>query len=199
VNGPETKAVLWTRVENRQPMPIERSHRPIAATRLSEIARRLLEASTLCAISTVTPAGLAHVNTAYFAWSPELDVIWLSEPRARHSRNVRGNPSVAIAVYDSTQTWGTPDRGIQLLGRARRAAEDEIEWCVAVYTRRFAAFVRTDLGAYRFFLFRPRRLKLFDEAALGAGVFVTATVRRDGRLTWNRTEVYRSEERQVQR
>jgi hypothetical protein len=46
-----------------------------------------------------------------------------------------------------------------------------------------------DLSAYSFYRFRPRRMKLFDEAELGAGVFVTATV-RSGRVVWERTEVY---------
>jgi hypothetical protein len=33
-------------------------------------------------------------------------------------------------------------------------------------------------------------MKIFDEAALGGGVFVTAAV-RNGRVAWKRTEVYR--------
>jgi hypothetical protein len=32
---------------------------------------------------------------------------------------------------------------------------------------------------------------VFDERALGTGVFVTAKVERRGRLTWERTELYR--------
>lgn len=34
-------------------------------------------------------------------------------------------------------------------------------------------------------------VKLFDERALGAGMFVTAVVREGGRLAWERTEIYR--------
>jgi hypothetical protein len=33
-------------------------------------------------------------------------------------------------------------------------------------------------------------LKVFDERALGAGVFVTATVGRRGQVAWERTEIY---------
>src|SRR5207244_7797806 len=43
------------------------------ATRLAALARRLLEASTLCAIATVSPGRRAHINTAYFAWSEVRD------------------------------------------------------------------------------------------------------------------------------
>jgi uncharacterized protein YhbP (UPF0306 family) len=173
-------------------MAIEQSRRPVAAARMAATARRLLDASTLCAIATVTADGRAHLNTAYFAWSRDFDIVWLSEPRARHSRNLHANKSVAIAVYDSTQTWGEPDRGIQLFGSAREARGEHRNQAETLYAKRFPDFTAADLSAYRFYVFRPRRLKLFDERALGAGTFVTARLTRDRRLAWERTEIYRS-------
>ncbi len=174
-------------------MAIERSKRRIAATRIAAAARELLDASGLCAIATVTSRGDAHVNTAYFAWSATFDIVWLSEPRATHSRNLRANGSVAIAVYDSGQTWGEPDRGIQLFGTAREVdGEEEAEQARTLYAKRFRSFADTDLSAYRFYRFRPRRLKLFDERTLGAATFVTARIGRGNRLEWIRTEIYRS-------
>jgi uncharacterized protein YhbP (UPF0306 family) len=167
-------------------MAIVRSNRRVAEARLRSIAGELLEASTLCAISTVATGGRAHVNTAYFAWAPDLRVIWLSEPRAQHSRNVRANASAAVAVYDSNQSWGKPDRGIQLFGAAREAAPDAED----IYAVRFPDFRAPNFGAYRLYELFPRRLKLFDELALGAATFVTARVGRDGRLSWERTEIY---------
>ena len=59
-------------------------------------------------------------------------------------------------------------------------------------TRRFPSFVAEAYGTYRLYVFRPRRVKLFDEEALGAGVFVTASVGAGGTLTWIPTEVYRA-------
>ena len=168
---------------------IERSNRRFAATRLLELTRRLLDASTLCAISTVAEPERAHVNTAYFAWSPELDVVWLSEPAAKHSQNIRRNENVAVAVFDSTQTWGEPDRGIQLFGSASETDDEHAE---AVYAARFPRYRRGSFRAYQLYVLRPRRVKLFDEREFGAGTFVTARVARDGSLTWERTERYRS-------
>ena len=168
-------------------MGIRRSRRRISSARLRSLAAALLDASTLCAIATVSPNGRAHVNTAYFAWSDVLELVWLSEPLATHSTNIRANPAVAIAVYDSTQRWGRPDRGIQLFGSAREGAAD----AASTYARRFPRYEEGELGAYRFYRFRPRRAKLFDEPALGAGVFVTARFSR-GELTWEQTDVYDS-------
>jgi uncharacterized protein YhbP (UPF0306 family) len=171
-------------------MAIQRSKRPIAEARIRAAARRLLDASTLCAIATVAPGNRAHVNTGYFAWTPDLHLVWLSEPHAKHSRNLRANGSVAIAVYDSNQSWGKPDRGIQLFGEAREAVGPAATDAERTYARRFPDYRESDLSAYRFYYFRPRRLKLFDERALGAGTFVAVSVRSGGRLSWERTEIY---------
>jgi uncharacterized protein YhbP (UPF0306 family) len=168
-------------------MPIDHRNEPVAETRLAEAARRLLEPSSLCAIATVGLDRSAYVNTAYFALGPDLALVWMSEPQAQHSRNIRERGTAAVAVYDSTQTWGRPDRGIQLFGSAREVADPaEAE---AVYARRFPEYDREKLGAYRFYFFRPERIKLFDERELGSGLFVTARVESGG-LVWEATEVY---------
>jgi uncharacterized protein YhbP (UPF0306 family) len=169
---------------------IERSSKPVASQRLASVARRLLDASNLCTIATVGLGSRAYVNTAYFAWTRYFGIVWLSEPRAKHSRNLRTNKTVAIAVYDSAQQWGKPDRGIQLFGTAHRAEVAEAEAAERLYAKRFPAFRGTDLGAYRFYAFLPRRLKLLDEESLGAGTFVSAKL-AEGRLVWERTELYR--------
>jgi uncharacterized protein YhbP (UPF0306 family) len=172
-------------------MGIARSKRPLAVGRIEATARQLLDASPLCAIATVAAEGRAYVNNAYFASSPGFDLVWLSEPRARHSRNVRANGSAAIAVYDPDQKWGTPDRGVQLFGVAEEVPPSESGEAETLYAARFPDARDVDLSAYRFYVFRPRRIELFDEQELGAGVFVTARVER-GRLSWEKTEIYRA-------
>ena len=167
---------------------IERSGRRVGSARIRSLAEELLEASTLCAIATVGPRGRAYVNTAYFAWAPGLRIVWLSEPRAQHSRNLRANVSAAVAVYDSNQTWGRPDRGIQLFGDVRAGGAD----AEAAYGVRFAEYADSELSAYRFYELVPRRVKLFDERSLGSGTFVTARVGRRGELAWERTDIYRA-------
>jgi len=171
-------------------VPVQRVRERIPAARLAAIARRLLKAAPLCAISTVDADGRAHINTAYFAWSPAFEIVWLSAPEARHSRNIRQRPSVGIAVFDSRQHWGGSDRGIQLFGTAwevtGRAARD----AERLYGKRFKAYSADELDAYRLYRFRPRTLKLFHERELGGGTFVTAKVARSGRLAWERTESY---------
>jgi uncharacterized protein YhbP (UPF0306 family) len=170
---------------------IGRSKRPVSAARIRGVARELLDASTLCAIATVSRGGRAHVNTAYFAWGSDFRLVWISEPHAKHSRHLRANASVAIAVYESTQSWGQPDRGIQLFGSAHELTADSARDARRIYANRFPDYGESELGAYLPYEFRPSRMKLFDERALGAAAFVTARVGRNGDVTWERTEIYR--------
>jgi uncharacterized protein YhbP (UPF0306 family) len=163
--------------------------RPVARPRIERAVFELFDASTLCAISTVSPRTTAHVNTAYFAWNREFDIFWLSDPAAGHSRNIRARPNTAIAVYDSHQVWGKPDRGIQLFGSARQLPKNDNAHAESLYAARFPRYATPNLRAYRFYHFRPDRLKVFDEPALGAGVFVTATIRSGGHLIWERTNI----------
>jgi uncharacterized protein YhbP (UPF0306 family) len=171
-------------------VPIQRAREAISQRRLRILARRLLNSSTLCAISTVSADGRAHINTAYFAWTASFDIVWLSAPEAHHSRNLRRHPSVAIAVYDSAQKWGGSDRGIQIFGRAREATGRSARDAERTYGRRFRAYAHDELSAYRFYRLRPTRLKLFHERELGGAMFVTARVSRGGILNWERTESY---------
>jgi hypothetical protein len=175
-------------------MAIKRSRRPIAGDRIAATARRLIDASQLCAIASVDRRGRAYINTAYFAWTPAFALVWLSEPRAKHSTNIRANDSVAIAVYDSRQTWGKPDRGIQVFGTATQARGSAAGDFERAYAERFPDYARADMPAYRLYVLHAERLKLFDEKDLGAGVFVTARVGRDRQPVWERTDVYAATE-----
>ena len=153
------------------------------------MARRLLDESKLCAIATVSPGGRAHVNTAYFAWSTRFEIVWLSSPQARHSRNIRATPSAAVAVYRSTQKWGGSDHGIQLFGRAQELRGRSAREAERLYAARFRAY-GADLDTYRFYRLVTGRMKLFDEHALGGATFITIAVSGRGSLRWIKTEEY---------
>lgn len=170
-------------------MTIERRSRRFSSDRLGSLARRLMNASTLCALATVSPGGRAHVNHMYFAWTARYEVVWLSDPESRHSRNLSHKRWAAVTIYDSHQRWGGQDRGVQLFGTAGaitgRAARD----AARVYAARFPSFDPSLLESYSFYRFRPAQLKLFYERILGAGTLVTAKVSGE-RLAWVRTEVF---------
>jgi uncharacterized protein YhbP (UPF0306 family) len=166
---------------------VERRARRFSSAQLERVARRLMAASPLCSLATVSPAGRAHINHMYFAWTDRFEVIWISDPDSRHSRNLTSNPSSAVTIYDSHQTWGKPDRGIQLFGTAGVTAGRRAKEAQRVYGRRFREYdaEAEGLPVYRF---AARTVKLFDERALAPVTFVTARVTGDG-LAWVKTEV----------
>src|SRR5438552_13731820 len=59
-------------------MTVERRSRRFSSATLERVARRLMNASPLCALATVSPGGRAHINHMYFAWSDRFEVIWIS-------------------------------------------------------------------------------------------------------------------------
>jgi uncharacterized protein YhbP (UPF0306 family) len=162
---------------------VERRSRRFSSLKLESIARRLMNASNLCSLATVTPGGRAHINHMYFAWNDRFEIFWFSDEDSVHSRNLERNPSAAVTIYDSHQVNGRPGRGIQLFGPAAVAKGDE---AARIYRRKFRD---VDPSAYTPYRFAARTLKLFDERSLAPATLVTARVTRDG-LVWIRTEVW---------
>ena len=148
-----------------------------------------MNASPLCSLATVSPGGRAHINHMYFAWDDSFDVFWASDPDSLHSRNLVRNSSAAVTIYDSRQTWGRPDRGIQLFGTGGVAGGRAAKSAELAYSKRFSSYDPSMSESYPFYRFRPRSLKLFDERALAGGTLVTARVTRNG-LAWLKTEVW---------
>jgi uncharacterized protein YhbP (UPF0306 family) len=168
---------------------VVRIRKRVSSARLARVARRLLEAAALCALATAAPDGRVHINTMYFARAEAWTIVWLSASASRHSRNLRERSAAAIAVYDSRQRWGGSDRGIQVFGRAGPLRGAPARAALAAYRRRFRGDEAT-LRRFAVYALRPTRVKLFDEREFGGGTFVTARVRRDGALEWERTETY---------
>ncbi len=166
-------------------MGIRTVERPLSDERVRRSIFRILRSNVLCSMSTVTRDHRAHINTAYFCCSPDLEFYFLSYPTSLHCRNLRTNPSMAMTVFSSGQTWGGPDRGLQLFGRCMEAQGPQAERAERLYARRFRLYRKyyPQLGSLRFYRFLPTRVKVFDEREFGTGVFVNTIVRREPRST----------------
>jgi len=150
------------------------------------VVLHILEDNLLCSVATVAPEGRAHVNTAYFCYSDDLELFFLSHPTAVHSQNVSRNASMAMTVFSSSQQWVGPDRGIQLFGTCSEAKGPHATQAEELYRQRFSPYAswkasrqEQDLAReYGFYRFVVRRLKILDEANFGEAVFVSADVQR---------------------
>jgi len=156
------------------------------AAQVRSVVLHILEANILCSVATVTPEGHAHVNTAYFCYSDELELFFLSHPTAVHCHNVSRNRSMAMAIFSSAQQWAGPDTGIQLFGTCSRTVGSDAAKAEELYGKRFSAYAnwkasrkQEDIAAdYQVYGFVVRRLKILDEASFGEALFVSADVKR---------------------
>jgi uncharacterized protein YhbP (UPF0306 family) len=154
--------------------------------RLGSSIFRILEGNVLCSISTVTPENGAHINTAYFSYSNELEIYFLSHPASLHCRNLSANSSVAITVFSSSQNWTEPGQGLQLFGNCTQVRGRQVTKAEVSYGKRFPAFGSwkvnlnedDDSRDYRFYRIITARLKVHDEKTFGDGVFIFADAKR---------------------
>ena len=172
-------------------MKVRLASRGFSESRVRKSIFRILLENMLCSMSTVNRLNRAHINTAFFCYSPNIELYFLSDLSSVHCRNLSNNPSMAMAIFRSSQNWGSPDRGLQLFGICAEARGAEAVRAERLYGRRFPLYSTWLRGAskndkrqaallrsYRFHRFLPARVKVLDEAEFGGGVFVTVSVRR---------------------
>jgi uncharacterized protein YhbP (UPF0306 family) len=135
---------------------------------------QILEDNRLCAMSTVTKKGEAHINIGYFAFTKRgrLELYYLSYPDSLHSKNLNSNSTMGIAIFDSKQEWLGKDRGLQLLGTCAEARGSQCKKAESVYSSRYSKyprwkkeFARERNGIFpmRLYRFLPKSGKLLDE------------------------------------
>lgn len=136
-------------------------------------------------MATRSEAGVLNINAAFFAFGPELELYFLSHPASVHCRNLLHSGQMAVAVFDSHQTWGLRHSGLQLFGRGGPVAPGRIEHAQRLYAARFPRYFdlvlraseasgNPDSGPLRFYRFAPERIKILDEEDFGDEVYVTA-------------------------
>jgi nitroimidazol reductase NimA-like FMN-containing flavoprotein (pyridoxamine 5'-phosphate oxidase superfamily) len=96
-----------------------------------ELLRRLIEANRFMALGTADERGLPWVSPVWYATADCRAFYWVSDPGARHSRNLAGRPEVAIAIYDShlPGTW----QSVYLRAHAERVGDDALDDGMAIF------------------------------------------------------------------
>jgi len=161
-----------------------------SGTRVYDSVARILASNPLCSMATLGEKEAVHINTAFFCFSDDLDLYFLSDPGSAHCQNIRRSPRMAIAVFDSHQVWGSPHQGLQLFGSCVSAKGKAEALARELYTRRFPLFAKfadrpsvadragSSFLLLRFYAFVPTAVKILDEEEFGDEVFVTAEVVR---------------------
>jgi hypothetical protein len=77
-------------------------------------------------LATADADGVPWASPVWYATEDGRDFYWVSDPGARHSRNIAGRPEIAIVIFDSTVRPGEAD-AVYLAARAAEVGTDGIE------------------------------------------------------------------------
>jgi pyridoxamine 5'-phosphate oxidase-like protein len=86
----------------------------------------LLSASPYMVLATADAGGVPWVSPVWFATDDGRTFYWVSDPGARHSRNIAARPEIAIVVFDSTATPGDA-AAIYMEARAEQTGVDGLD------------------------------------------------------------------------
>jgi len=167
----------------RTQLAVQFHHSEYSDAQLHESILDILEKNMLLAMATVKN-GESYINTAYYAYSDQLELVIFTEPSTQHSQNIVLQPSVAVAVWNTPPVWGEQLQGLQLFGACQRVEEsaDALAEAIRVFTERFpdfrqiiatpADFARgkTERKLYKITV---QSLKLIDEPRLGRRKYIT--------------------------
>jgi hypothetical protein len=124
---------------------------------LAAIGRDIVDAQSYLTLGTADEAGLPWVSPVWYAPDGYSEFLWVSDPDARHSRNLAARPQVSIVIFDSRAPIGT-GRGVYM-----SAVAGQDERGIEVFSRRSisqggAAWTLDDVRA-------PSRLRLYRAVA----------------------------------
>ena len=145
---------------------------------------KILSSNILCSIASINKSE-SYIHTAYFCFNDKLKLYFISDPSTQHTANIKSNPSVAIAIYDSKQPWDDNKRGLQIFGKCEIAKGTKLIDGTLHYLKRFAGlkqwikhpddFIKGAINS-KMFVITPSRIKLFDEETFGEEVFIELNI-----------------------
>jgi nitroimidazol reductase NimA-like FMN-containing flavoprotein (pyridoxamine 5'-phosphate oxidase superfamily) len=105
---------------------------------LAARGRAIVDENLYMVLATADEAGRPWASPVYFAPSAYRDFFWVSEPDARHSRNVAARADVSIVIFDSTVPIST-GQAVYMSATARELTGDGRAEVLELYTRRTLA------------------------------------------------------------
>ena len=129
---------------------------------LNATARRLIDGAMYLTLATADGDGRPWASPLWFAPAGYAEFLWVSDPEARHSRNLATRPQVAIVIFDSTVRIGAAE-AVYVEAVAEQLSGSELEHAIAIYSARSKAvggreWTLADVNS-------PARLRLYRAAA----------------------------------
>ena len=123
---------------------------------------RIVESNQYMTLATADADGLPWASPVWYASSEGAEFVWVSDPAARHSRNLAVRPRLAIAIFDSHQAPGT-GRGIYIAAHAELVADEHLDRAIKIFSDKSVA--NGDEPWTRSDILPPSRLRLYRAVA----------------------------------
>jgi hypothetical protein len=102
---------------------------------LATAAKAIIDANLYMVLGTADAAGEPWVSPVYFAPVGDRELLWVSKPDARHSRNIGVRHEVSIVVFDSSVPIGQ-GQGVYMSAVAHELTGDDVEPAIAAFSQR---------------------------------------------------------------
>jgi hypothetical protein len=100
----------------------------------SAVARAIIGANLYLTLATADAGGRPWATPVYFAAAGPGELVWVSRPDTRHSRNIAARPEVGIVVFDSRVPI-LHGQGVYLEAVAGIVPPDELDRCLGAFSR----------------------------------------------------------------
>lgn len=157
------------------------SHPDFSDKEINSSIESILKSNSLGAMSSIN-GSKSYVNTAYFVYSNDLVLYFLSQPTDIHVSNITNNSSVAVAIWETPDNWGENLRGLQLFGTCKQLSlGKELLDGMKLFIKKFPAFKSiikhpgefADGVASRMYAIRISSVKILDEPQFGRRKYIT--------------------------
>jgi uncharacterized protein YhbP (UPF0306 family) len=141
---------------------------------LAASARAIIDRIAYMTLATADADGFPWASPVWYAPEAYTEFFWVSDPQARHSRNLAVRPQLGIVIFDSTVPIGA-GQGVYIEARAETVVEPELQRGMEIFSRRSEA-----QGGHRWTradVIEPARLRLY-RAVAGQTFALTANDRR---------------------
>jgi hypothetical protein len=101
---------------------------------LATVACEIVDTNMYATLGTADAAGVPWATPVYFAPDGYRSYLWVSDPEARHSRNLAERPEMSLVVFDSRAPIGT-GVGFYAAGVAAEVPDADLDRCLRVYSR----------------------------------------------------------------
>ena len=97
-------------------------------------AREILAATAYMTLGTADSSGAPWVSPVWFASPDAREFFWVSDPEARHSRNIAARAQISIAIFDSQVPIGT-GRALFMSATASQVDDDQVDRGMEIFSQ----------------------------------------------------------------